>query len=217
MEASAFGYEEIGQQLPSIENRETHGLGIDEIASNIVRKEWTAKIKQAEMRELLENHVQKINSILGSKSYEVCIMKDFAATAKGMGSDELRRYIKMVEALSYAYKSEFGSELAEALVIGMVSKAKSLENMRKFYTMYVDRYGRRIRKLEDKSRKESAELESLVLKLKYNESSLFKFLRKKRITAIRRRIRVKDRRISALSAKIGDRKKFLSTILEMGK
>jgi len=177
---------------------------------NIISKNRAEKLKESiPNRELLENHLETMRSILNSYEYELANIQKILSNTKRMKVWEMQKYLNIVEALAFGYKKILGSEIAIPLVTGIVTKSNDLYTLDKYYNMLVGEIAKKIHAASSKAKIEERNMEVLMLELRYKQASLLRLFKRGEIERIKRRIQNKKRRIDKYSAIAENYKKLL--------
>ncbi len=176
------------------------------ILDKIVREGWESKLKAdggTHTAEALESHASNMRHMLRSVDYEVLSMPHVIANAKNMTRSELKAYLCFVENLAHGYKVLFDNDLASIIIAGITLKAKDLHSIRRHFTTFIKRLEDRKSGYILKLNTESGSIDDLILELRYHESSFLKFLRKKNIIKVKRKIKAKNLKVKKLKTRAG--------------
>ena len=177
---------------------------------NIIGKNRAEKLKESTPnRELLENHLETMRSILNSYEYELVNLQKILSNTKRMKIWEMQKYLNIVEALAFGYKKILGSEIAIPLVTGIVTKSNDLYTLNKYYNMLVGEIAKKIHIASSKAKIEERKIEELTLELRYKQASILRLFKRGEIERIKRRIQNKRRKIDKYSAIAENYKKLL--------
>ncbi|MFP3278653.1 MAG: hypothetical protein RXO43_03820 [Candidatus Micrarchaeota archaeon] len=177
---------------------------------NIIGKNRAEKLKESTPnRELLENHLETMRSILNSYEYELVNLQKILSNTKRMKIWEMQKYLNIVEALAFGYKKILGSEIAIPLVTGIVTKSNDLYTLNKYYNMLVGEIAKKIHIANSKAKIEERKIEELTLELRYKQASILRLFKRGEIERIKRRIQNKRRKIEKYSAIAENYKKLL--------
>lgn len=177
---------------------------------NIIGKNRAEKLKESTPnRELLENHLETMRSILNSYEYELVNLQKILSNTKRMKIWEVQKYLNIVEALAFGYKKILGSEIAIPLVTGIVTKSNDLYTLNKYYNMLVGEIAKKIHIASSKAKIEERKIEELMLELRYKQASILRLFKRGEIERIKRRIQNKRRKIDKYSAIAENYKKLL--------
>jgi len=177
---------------------------------NIIGKNRAEKLKESTPnRELLENHLETMRSILNSYEYELVNLQKILSNTKRMKIWEMQKYLNIVEALAFGYKKILGSEIAIPLVTGIVTKSNDLYTLNKYYNMLVGEIAKKIHIASSKAKIEERKIEELMLELRYKQASILRLFKRGEIERIKRRIQNKRRKIDKYSAIAENYKKLL--------
>jgi len=177
---------------------------------NIIGKNRAEKLKESTPnRELLENHLETMRSILNSYEYELVNLQKILSNTKRMKIWEVQKYLNIVEALAFGYKKILGSEIAIPLVTGIVTKSNDLYTLNKYYNMLVGEIAKKIHIASSKAKIEERKIEELMLELRYKQASILRLFKRGEIERIKRRIQNKRRKIEKYSAIAENYKKLL--------
>ncbi len=182
----------------------------------VISKNRKDKLKEnLASKEILEAHLQNMKAILDSYEYELMNMQKILSHSKKMKVWDVQHYLSVLEALAYGYKRLYGSEITIPLLTGVIAKSTDLYTLNKYYDLLVGEIARRINLAESKAKIEERKIEELTLKLRYEESSIFKIFKKEKIMRIKKSIASKRRKIDSYMAKAGKYKSILSSTRSM--
>ncbi len=177
-----------------------------QILDKIVREGWESRLKAeggTHNAEALESHAANMRHMLRSVDYEVLSMPHVIANTRNMTRSELKAYLCFVENLAHGYKILFDNDLASIIIAGITLKAKDLHSIRRHFNNFIKRLEERKSGYLLKLNSESGSIDDLVLELRYHESSFLKFLRKKNILKVKRKIKAKNLKVKNLKTRAG--------------
>ncbi len=201
-------------QKNSMEYPTLEGIAI----RNVVQEAWKGKIKNdKQLVDVLDNHTTNMRKLLGNMEYETFCILNLLSHIKNMSTSELVYYLKMIEGITYFYKSKLGGELTSALLTGITYKAKDLDSLNRYYRIAMDELEGRVRYLEAKSRTQSRDIDLLTMDLRYQESSIFRFFMKGRINRIKGRITKKREKAVDINRAIVKNKAIIEKITRVAR
>ncbi|MGC9129556.1 MAG: hypothetical protein ACP5GB_01595 [Candidatus Micrarchaeia archaeon] len=166
-------------------------------------------------KELFEAHLQNMKAILDTYEYELMNMQKILSHARKMKIWDIEHYLNALEALAYGYKRLYGTEITIPLLAGIVAKSADLYALNKYYDLLIGEITRRMTLAESKAKIEERKIEELTLKLKYEESSIFKIFKKDRIRRIKGSIAFRKRKAERYMARAEKYRILLSTTKNM--
>jgi hypothetical protein len=180
-----------------------NNLTLEENAiKKVVRENWESKLKEKGTNlEILSRHAEFMTREFGSIGYETMCMQNIVSHTKHMSNAELLAYTRLVEALAIGYKSKFGWDFGGLLIAGATSVSKDLHSMRKHFDYLVSYLSQNSEGFDKAIEREMKNTEMLNSELMKKNSGIFRFLRKKDILFLKRRIKVRQARIGRFQVK----------------
>ncbi len=180
--------------------------------NKILKESWKKNVGSAEIDAMLTDHANNMHNILGTFDYEIAGIRNVILHSKKLARGDLVKYMRMVEGLTYAYKNMLGSELAGTIAAGMTLKAHDLHSLNRYYVTMVDFVESKIKYYEGMGKSKERRVELLDNEIVRLDSSILRFLNKKKIRGIRKRIGNANNRIGTLNEKAEKYRKMRSTI-----
>jgi hypothetical protein len=191
-----FGYKNIASQA----------------VEEVINKNRKEKLKEnLASKEILETHLQNMKAILDSYEYEIMNIQKILSHSKKMKIWDVQHYLSVLEALAYGYKKLYGAEIAIPLLTGVIAKSTDLYTLNKYYDMLIGEIAKKVNLAESKAKIEERKIEELTLKLRYEESSIFRIFKKDRINIIKSSIISKKKKVEKYRAKAEKYKSILSS------
>jgi hypothetical protein len=196
---------EIDTARPDAENKlGNEGFSTLEASAvkKIVRESWESRLKEkGTALDILNEHMQFMNRELDAIDYESLCMQVIAQRAKHMSRGELLAYTKTIEALALGYKSRFGADFSALLIAGVTLVSKDLTTVRKHLDYFLAHLSKGAGVYEKRIEKELCKMSGCEEQIKLKDKGIFRFLRKKEIAVLRKRIRVAQAKIKKLEGR----------------
>ncbi len=185
----------MGNVAVSLDRKDDEKRANDTIEVNTLNKllkdSWRANLEdQSRLNKhplsVFEDHALNMRDLLNAYDYEIFSIPNIISHSKQMSKGEIKAYISSLEAIAFGYRYKFDSELTNLLLTGLTLKAKDFKTIARYYTSLLDDLERNLARYQKELGKENKKFDTLVVELKSNESSLLRFLKKKRIVLLRR-------------------------------
>jgi hypothetical protein len=181
----------------------------------IVSNGWESRLNvDRNTKSIITGHVLRMRDILGSFAYEISGVHNLINNSQNLSHADLQHYTKRLEAIAFGYKEILGSRLTSTIVSGITSDAKDTTTVSKQCDYMLDLLARRMKTSESKAKKFEERTESMLLRLRYMESGIFRFLKRGKIHTMRRKI---SRRMEYRSVIAEPAARYRSTIDNIGK
>ncbi len=183
------------------ENTRESGFSTIEASAvkRIVRESWESHIKErGTSLDILNEHAEFMENEFADLDYQTLCMQNIAARAKHMSKGELSEYTKALEALAVGYKARFGPEFATLLVAGITLVARDVEGAKRHLDYFLSHLSESESRYERRIAKEMRLVERLDLRLRSRNSGILRFLRKRELNALGRKITAGHGRIAML-------------------
>jgi hypothetical protein len=175
---------------------------VTNVIKNVVRNDWEISAKNSNTSIVLLNKISDFMKNEMSMDYEALCMKNIAAHAQVMPKEDLRQYVSMLEALQTGYKTKYGQELANLLMLGVTSVARDSQSAKKHLDSLLGGIYGSAEACNAAAVKESTKVQDLSRELETKERSVInRIFKKGEIRTIRKRIDVRKNRIAKIEKK----------------
>ncbi len=175
---------------------------VSNVIKNVVRSDWEVCAKKGSTSIVLLNKISEFMRNEMSMDYEALCMKNIAAHSQAMPKEDLQQYISMLQALQTGYKTKYGQEVANLLMVGVTSVARDSQSAKKHFDSLLGSINGRAEAYNAAAVKESTKVQDLSRELEAKERSVItRIFKKGEIRTIRKRIGARKERIARIEKK----------------
>lgn len=184
----------------------------------IVRQHWKDKLVEVEKTKgkhiavALDAHVANMNSILDPIDYEAFCIPNIIQHSKHMQKEDFSTYLKLIESIAIGYSNHLGKDLTGLILIGVTAKGRSVGSAERHLGTLVNNLNGKVAYYQSHLRKRSRRIEIMSSKLKIHQSSILRFLRKRKINVLTRRITLTNKEVQILNEKVAKYNALLAKI-----
>lgn len=175
---------------------------VTNVIKNVVRNDWEMSAKNGNASIALLNKISEFMRSEMSMDYEALCMKNIAAHSQAMPKEDLRQYVCMLQALQTGYKTKYGQEVANLLMVGVTSVARDSQSAKRHFDSLLSGIYGSAEAWNAAAVRESTKVQDLSRELQAREASIIsRIFKKGEIRSIRKRIGVRKGRIARMERK----------------
>ncbi len=175
---------------------------------NVVRQHWEGKLasldkaKSKHVAAEIDNHLANMNPLVDKLDYEIFCVPNIIAHSKHISKDEFRDYLKLLESMALGYSSTLGRDLTSLVLIGLTSKARNPASAEKYFKALSSDVQSKVYRYESAITRKRKKVYGLSRVLQKEQKGILRFLRRRRISAVNKRIEYRIKEIEGLNLKL---------------
>ncbi|MDE1834310.1 MAG: hypothetical protein KGH64_03150 [Candidatus Micrarchaeota archaeon] len=191
---------------------------------NVIRQHWMEKLDVLEKAKgskhvsvALETHLSNMAAITDPIDYEAFCVPNIIQHSRHMGKEDFDTYLKLLESMAIGYSNHLGKDLTGLLLIGITSKGRSISSARRYHTILVNEIGGKVSKYQERINRKTKTIETMSKRLQLHQRSIFRFLKKRKITALAKKINAKHSKMDYYKQRLDQYNAMLIKIKETAK
>lgn len=179
-----------------------------ETLKTIVRQHWKDKLTEVEkvkgkhLSAALDIHVANMNAILDPLDYEAFCIPNIIQHSKHMQKEDFSTYLKLIESIAIGYSNHLGKDLTGLILIGVTSKGRSVGSAERHLEMLISSLNGRVAHYQSRINTRSKRMAMMSARLRLHQSSILRFLKKRKINLLTKKITLTNREVQILNQKV---------------
>ena len=172
---------------------------VTNVIKNVVRNDWEICARKSNTSIVLLNKISEFMRNEMTMDYEALCMKNIAAHSQQMPKEDLKQYVCMLQALQTGYRTKYGQEIANLLMVGVTSVARDSQAAKKHFDSLLSGIYGSADACNAAAVKESTKVQDLSRTLQAREASVIsRIFKKGEIRSIKKRIGARKGRIARI-------------------
>ncbi|MEM3416301.1 MAG: hypothetical protein QXW57_04465 [Candidatus Micrarchaeaceae archaeon] len=188
---------------------------VERILHGVERDSWKSAIESRDIEKAVEEHVDRISSIMPNFNYEAFCVNKLIENTSRMSAEKALQYMGFVESIAYFYSKNFGEDVASLVITGLLVRNKSIGSISAHYYRIANEINSKSLALNALLQKNSKMLSSIYNMLSKENASIFRIFRRGKIMLLNKEGKRISRKLKRIEAKIRSNSEMLEAMERM--